>query len=322
MIPIRSPLKATPCTQCGQETAANIAAHKKRRLKTDLTGYAFLLPSFLGFLILIGIPVLHSLVLSFTDWDMVHSFWDSSFVGLRNYLDLWKDPWFIASLKNNLIYTIFYVPCSLGFGLLFAFLLNKPAYARSAFRTVFFMPYISNVVAVSVVWMAIFHPTKGPVNLFLSYLGIQNPPMWLASTSWALPVLIFIGVWINLGYTTVIYLAALQNIPSELVEAAKVDGAGPWSIFLHIVIPLLSPTTFFLMITGIINSFKVFGTVNVITRGGPGTSTTVLVYYLYTAAFSYYKIGYASAIAWVLFFIIFVVTIIQWRGQKKWVNYM
>lgn len=295
---------------------------KRRRLKTDLVGYAFLLPSFLGFLVLIGIPVLHSLVLSFTDWDMVSSWKDTRFIGFKNYIALWSDPWFTASLKNNLIYTIFYVPGSLLFGFLFAFLLNRPAYARSAFRTIFFMPYISNVVAVSVVWMAIFHPTKGPINLFLQFLGIQNPPMWLASTSWALPVLIFIGVWINVGYTTVVYLAALQNIPQELIEAARVDGAGPKKILIYIIIPLLSPTTFFLLITGIINSFKVFGTVNVITRGGPGTSTTVLVYYLYTAAFSYYKTGYASAIAWVLFLIIFSITVIQWRGQKRWVSYM
>jgi multiple sugar transport system permease protein len=293
-----------------------------KHLKSNLTAYAFLLPSFIGFILFIAVPVVMSLFLSFTEWDLVSGLKGIKFIGLDNFKNLWSDEWFIASLKNNLIYTGFYVPVSLIAGLMFALLLNSNIFGRSALRTMFFMPYISNVVAVSIVWMAIFHPTKGPLNLFLQNIGVENPPRWLASPDWALFAIIVIGVWINMGYNMVIYLAGLQNVPKEIEEAAIVDGANAWVRLIKIKLPILTPTTFFLTITGFMNSFKVFAPVNLITKGGPGMSTTVLVYYLYIQAFNFLNIGYSSAIAWILFAIVFIITLIQWRGQKKWVNYM
>ncbi len=293
-----------------------------KQLQDDITGYLFLVPSLLGFGAFIVLPVMMSLLLSFTQWDLVSGFQGIRFIGLDNFKEMASDEWFISSMRNNIFYTGLLVPASLGIGLYFATVLNNKVWLRQLLRTVFFMPYVSNIVAVSVVWMALFHPTRGPINYFLHWIGITNPPMWLASDQWALTAITIIGIWINIGYNMVIYLAALQNVPNELYEAADIDGATGVKKFWNITFPLLTPTTFFLLITGIINSFKVFGQVNVITQGGPGTATTVLVYYMYTAAFRFYKMGYASALAWVLFIIIFAITLIQWRGQKKWVSNM
>ncbi|TCL72360.1 carbohydrate ABC transporter membrane protein 1 (CUT1 family) [Hydrogenispora ethanolica] len=293
-----------------------------KQWQDDITGYLFLLPSLTGFIAFIGMPVVMSLLLSFTQWDLVSGFQGIKFIGLDNFKQMATDEWFISSLRNNLFYTGMLVPVALGLGLYFASILNDKVWMKQILRTVFFMPYVSNIVAVSVVWMALFHPTRGPINYLLHLLGMANPPLWLASDKWALTAITIIEIWINIGYNMVIYLAALQGVPKELYEASEIDGATGFKRFWQITFPLLSPTTFFLLITGIINSFKVFGQVNIITQGGPGTATTVLVYYMYTAAFRFYKMGYAAALAWVLFIMIFAITIIQWRGQKKWVNYM
>lgn len=199
---------------------------------------------------------------------------------------------------------------------------NAKLYGRSLLRTMIFMPYISNIVAVSIVWMALFQPTKGPINQLLISLGVMDPPRWLASPDWAMFVLVIIGVWINTGYNMVLFLAGLQNIPRELQEAAVVDGATGVQRFWYVDLPLLTPTLFFLTITGFMTSFKMFNSVKIITQGGPGMSTTVLVYYLYVQAFTLQKFGYSSAIAIVLFILIFLITFLQWKGQKKWVNYV
>lgn len=291
-----------------------------RRARNNLNGYLFLLPSLLGFLFIIVIPVIASLFLSFTEWDMVSGIDGIKFIGFQNYIEMWTDDWFTSSFKNNLLYSVMMVPLTLGLGLLIAVLLNEKVYCRGPLRAMYFVPYISNAVAVSIVWMALLHPSRGPINAFLSTIGIANPPRWLASSQWALISVTVINVWINAGYCMVIYLAALQGIPKELYEAAEIDRATGFKKFRYITLPLLSPTTFFLLINLIITSFKVFATINVITQGGPGNATMVLVYYLYLSAFRYYRMGYASALAWVLFILIFIVTLIQWRGQKKWVN--
>ncbi len=284
-------------------------------------GYLFLLPSLTGFLLFIAAPVIISLFLSFVNWNFVSGFKGIQFVGLTHFKNMWSDQWFIESLLNNFFYTGVLVPSAVSIALLLAVILNDKVFGKQFLRTIFFMPYISNIVAVSVVWMAMFHPSRGPINSFLRQIGMENPPGWLASPDWALPAITMIGIWINIGFNMVIYLAALQGIPRDLYEAATIDGANGWRKFRSITLPLLSPTTFFLVIIGVINSFQVFGPINVITEGGPGTSTTVLVYYLYLTAFSYNNFGYASALAWVLFVIIFIVTIIQWKWQKRWVNY-
>ena len=295
-------------------------SQKRRRLRADLTGYGFLLPAILGFALFILFPLVMSFALGFTEWNLVSGLKGIKFVGLDNFVKLFQDEYFVASLKNNIIYTALYVPLSLLLGLLLALLLNAKLYGRSLLRTMIFMPYISNIVAVSIVWMALFQPTKGPINQLLISLGVMDPPRWLASPDWAMFVLVIIGVWINTGYNMVLFLAGLQNIPRELQEAAVVDGATGVQRFWYVDLPLLTPTLFFLTITGFMTSFKMFNSVKIITQGGPGMSTTVLVYYLYVQAFTLQKFGYSSAIAIVLFILIFLITLLQWKGQKKWVN--
>ncbi len=297
-------------------------SQKRRRLRADLTGYGFLLPAILGFALFILFPLVMSFALGFTEWNLVSGLKGIKFVGLDNFVKLFQEEYFVASLKNNIIYTALYVPLSLLLGLLLALLLNAKLYGRSLLRTMIFMPYISNIVAVSIVWMALFQPTKGPINQLLISLGVMDPPRWLASPDWAMFVLVIIGVWINTGYNMVLFLAGLQNIPRELQEAAVVDGATGVQRFWYVDLPLLTPTLFFLTITGFMTSFKMFNSVKIITQGGPGMSTTVLVYYLYVQAFTLQKFGYSSAIAIVLFILIFLITFLQWKGQKKWVNYV
>lgn len=289
--------------------------------KEALTGYAFLLPSLLGYVVFLLFPIVFSLVLAFSEWDLVSGLKEIKFVGLDNFIKIWSDETFLISLKNNIIYSVFVVPVTLIISLLIAIILNNKVYARNGLRLVYFLPYITTIVAVAVVWMQLYHPSQGPINQFLMSIGVANPPQWLASPTWALPSLMIMMVWVGLGYDLIVYMAGLQGIPKELYEAAEVDGAGGFRRFLHITIPMLSPTTFFLFITRVIHSFEVFAPVNIMTQGGPGESTSVLVYYIYVVSFNFYKFGYGSAIAWVLFIIIFVITLIQWNRQKKWVTY-
>lgn len=291
------------------------------KLKELLTGYIFLLPQLALILILVVIPLIFSLVVSFCDWDLVSGLKGIKFVGLENYISMWNEKKFVVSFFNTLYYAVGVVPTSLILALIFAIILNKHVYSKGLLRMVFFMPYVSNIVAISVVWLYILHPDEGIVNNILRTIGLSNPPGWFGSTSWALPGLMIISVWQATGYCMIIYMAGLQGIPAELYEAVKIDGASMFEQFRYITLPMLSPTTFFLVITRVIQTFQIFAPISVITRGGPGYSSNVLVYYLYNEAFSNYKMGYASAVSWILFTMIFIITLVQWRGQKKWVNY-
>ena len=291
------------------------------RKKETLYGYLFLLPSLAGFTIFLLIPILFSVYLAFTNWDVISGFNNINFIGLENFTRMIGDEWFNASIKNNFVYTLVVVPVTLILSLLIAIILNNMVYMKNVLRLAYFIPYVSNTVAVSVLWMAMFDPSQGPVNQLLMALGVQSPPKWLVSPDWAMVTIILMSVWTRIGNCLIIYLAALQNLPQELYEAANIDGANWYRKLKSITIPLLTPTTFFLVITQTISTFQVFAPVNLLTRGGPGTSTTVLVYQLYREAFRFYHMGYASAIAMVLFAIIFTVTLIQWRYQDKWVNF-
>lgn len=295
---------------------------QNKELKKNITGYLFIAPNLIGFMVLTFIPVLFSLVVSFTEWNLFTGTENIRFVGLKNYLYMFSDVWFIDSLKNNLMYTVVTIPLTLSISLFIAIILNDKVYGRNIIRAMFFMPYISNIVAISAIWLALYNPNHGPLNQFLMSIGIDNPPQWLASSKWALPAIMIMSIWGGLGYNIVIYLAGLKGIPKELYEAADIDGANSWHKLKHVTIPMLSPTIFFLLITGIISSFQVFGQINIMTQGGPARATTVIAYYIYLSGFRYYKMGYAAAMAWFLFICIFIVTLIQWRGQKKWVNYI
>jgi len=284
-------------------------------------GYLFIAPNVIGVIVFMLIPFLFSLVLSFSNWNHLQGLSKINFAGFANFARLSGDEGFKVSLFNNIIYTFIGVPISVILALVLAVFLNDKVFGKAILRASFFLPYITNGVAVSFVWMLLFQPTTGPINMFLMSMGIKNPPQWLTSTKWALPALIIINVWATVGYNAVIYLANIQSISQDVYEAAEVDGARGFKKFLYITFPLLSPSTFFLLMTGIITSFKVFGIVAALTQGGPVKSTSVLGYYIYTTAFRYYDMGYASAISWVLFGLIFAVTFIQWQLQKRWVHY-
>ena len=297
---------------------------KKKRKKTEnelLPAIIFLLPSFLGFIIFYFFPVVASLVLSFSKWDLSSGLSGIKFIGFNNFSAIIKDVWFVDSMVNSLVFTASTVIVGTVLALLLAVFITRAAYLKQALKAIFFMPYISSTVAVAIVWMIVLNPRFGPVNQFLRAIGISSPPNWIADVNWALPSLIAMYVWQNLGYNMIVYISGLSSISSELYEAADVDGAGPIKKFFHITVPMVAPTTFFLLIMGIINSFKVFDQVQVLTQGGPGTSTAVLSLYIYRQAFSFYNMGYASAAAWIMFIIIFIVTLVQMRGQRKWVTY-
>lgn len=292
----------------------------RRQLKTDLAGYAFIAPNAIGFLVFTLLPVLFSLVVSFTDWDYTQGFSSIVFNGGKNFVEIWKDKWFTDSLRNTFVYSFTTVPLTIAFALVLAVIIDRKVAGKGPVRLMLLVPYISNIVAVSIVWVMMYAPF-GPLTRFVKLLGIANPPQWLADYSWAMPAVILMTIWGGLGYAILIYSSAIQTLPKDLYEAADIDGAGPIRSFFHITVPLLSPTTFFLVVTYFITSFQVFAQIQVMTRGGPGTSTHVLVYYIYTTAFTFYRMGYAAAISWVLFIILFAITMIQMRGQKKWVTY-
>ncbi|MEG1407907.1 MAG: sugar ABC transporter permease, partial [Ruthenibacterium sp.] len=246
---------------------------------------------------------------------------DVKFVGFKNYIDIWSDDWFLKSLFNNSVYTFFTVPVTMALALGIAIILNKYVFAKGVFRTIFFLPHMTNIATLSIIWIAMYNKF-GPIrNFFVEILGIENAPVFLSDPKWALWCLIVMGIWNELGYITIFYISGLQSIPTELYEAAEIDGADAWQRLRLITVPLLSQTTFFVLVTSLITSFKVFGQVNMMTDGGPLKSTSVLVYYIYKAAFTLDKMGYASAMAGVLFVIIFAIILMQWRQQKKWTNY-
>ena len=299
-----------------------VKKHQSRAaLRETLTGYAFLFPMLINMLVFLIFPILFSLIMSFTKWDFVQGLETMKFTGLENFFRIFKDEWFTASLKNTVIFTIWTVPVGTALALIIAVIINKYVYFPNFHKISLFLPYISSIIASAVVWAVILHPTFGPVNELLKSLGVQNPPKWFGDLKWSLPSVIIFSIWRELGYLTLVYMAGLKGIPKELYEAAEIDGASNIQKFIHITMPSVSPTTFFLLITGTIDSFKIFAQVDVITQGGPGGSTMVVIYYMYKRAFQFYEMGYAGAITWLFFIMVFTVTIIQWIGQKKWVKY-
>ena len=287
-------------------------------MRQNLVGYSFILPNFIGFFIFIFIPVIFSLVLSFSHWD---GFTEMEFAGFENFVDIFKDSVFVDSIWQTAYFSICTVLFSMLASLGLALLLNQKIKARGFFRCALFFPYVASVVAISVVWNAMLQPDYGPVNEFLKFVGISNPPGWLASTDWVIPGLIIVNVWRNMGYFMIIYLAGLQNIDQSLYEAAEIDGAKGWARFRKITWPLLSPSTFFVVMMLIINSFKVFDLVYLMTNGGPGTSSTMISQYIYNQAFISWDYGKSSAAAMILFIIVALLTVFQFKAEKKVVNY-
>lgn len=293
---------------------------QKKVIKKNIVGYSFILPNFIGYIIFIFIPVCFSFVLSVMKWDGSSA--PMEFVGLKNFVKLASDSTFTISLTNTMVYALFTVPLTLVASLLTAVLLNSKIKGIVAFRSAFFFPYVASLVAVGAVWNMLFQPEFGPINQFLKWIGILNPPKWCASTDWAMAVIIIVSIWKYMGYYMIVYLAALQGISGDLYEAAAIDGAVGLKRLWYITIPMLKPTTFFVTIMLTIQCFKVFDLIYVMTGGGPGRATNVLVNHIYNAAFVDFKFGYASASAIVLFAVVLIVTLIQFMGEKKFKDYV
>lgn len=290
--------------------------------------YLFLLPSLLGFLLFVALPVLASLGLSFVKWNMINPTSLPEFVGLANFEQLLtRDPVFWKVVRNTAYFMLTIVPIQLVLGLLIALALNQQIRGKLVYRVIYFMPVVTIIVAGAIVFQYMLNRNFGLIsNLFwelgeLTGLPIQ-PPDFLGSTKWSKPSVVMLTVWKNVGFTMVIYLAALQGVPQELYDAANADGATTRQRFRHVTLPLISPTTFFLFVIQMIGAFQLFTEAFVLTPGGgPASSTLTVVYYIYQNAFEFQKMGKASAIAWFLFVFIFLFTLLQTRLQSRWVHY-
>ena len=292
---------------------------QQRTLQKYLWAGFFLFPSLAGLLVFLIIPMLASLALTFYEWDPLIPT-RFTFLGVENYLTLINDADFWAALRHTLFFIGGYIPLVMVTGLGVALLMNQKLIGRAFFRGAFFMPVISAWVAVALMWTWIFNPKFGIVNYLLGLIGITGPA-WLYDPNWAMPAIILTSVWKDTGFVMVLFLAGLQNIPQEYYEAAALDGANSWGKFRYITLPLLSPIVFFTLIISLINSFQVFDQVWIMTQGGPAGSTSVLVEQIVNNSFRYGRMGYAATLSWVLFLLVFAVTIFQTRMQKNWVTY-
>jgi multiple sugar transport system permease protein len=307
----------------GASTAAQaIGAARKRpralsmRAREEIAGYLCIMPWLIGFLIFTAGAMLFSLGLVFFKTDLLTGF---KWVGLGNIRKMATDPLFHKSLGVTSYYSFATVPLSLAIGLLIALGLNQNLFAQGLWRTLYYLPSVTSGIAVAMLWMWIFHPDVGLLNQALRLIGIQGP-RWLYSEQWAIPAFIIMGTW-GAGGNMLLYLAGLQSIPTHLYEAARIDGAGSIRCFFSITLPMLSPTIFFNLVMGIIGSFQVFTQALVMTQGGPNNATLTIMLYLYRKGFEQFQFGYASAIAWALFCIILLLTLLIFRSSALWVYY-
>lgn len=288
-----------------------------RETKRDLVAYSFIAPNFIGFCVFTLIPIVFAFALAFLNWDGSNPI---QWAGVSNFVRLKDDNFFLAALKNTIIYCVGTVPLTMVASLALAVVLNQKVIGRGVFRTLSFFPYVASLVAVTTVWKMLFHPSQGPINSILYNMfnvAQDDLPQWFTGKLVLLSMILF-SVWKYMGYYMVIYLAGLQGISSELYEAASLDGAGTWQKFRYVTWPQLSSTTFFVVVMLTINCFKVYDVAVMLAAGGNGTlslSSTVLVYYIYQKAFIDWDLGYSSAVAMVLFVLVLLVTIIQFRGQ-------
>ena len=277
----------------------------------------FLAPSLLGLLAFTAFPIVASLLLGFYNWPVIG---DSKFIGLKNYQTLLTSREFLASALNTLLFVVLYVPLNIVISLGLAVWISPRIKGRGFYRTLFFIPAVTPGVANAAIFALILTPNGLIDSLMQTWFGVQAPN-FLGSKFWAMPAVVLLSIWQGFGYNMLVFSAALDAVPDSLVEAASIDGAGPRARFFRIVLPLMTPAIFFAVVLTLISAFQVFAQAYVLTGGGPGNATTTLVLYLYEQGFQYYKLGLASAVAWVLFVIILLITVVQFIGQKRWVNY-
>ena len=290
----------------------------KRGRRDMFSFFLFVAPNFILLILFVFWPIVYSFFLSFFKWNMISP--KKTFIGFTNYENLFQDPVFWQVTKNTIILSLVVVIVKLSISLSLALSLNSDVRGKNLYRAIIFSPTFTTSVAVAMVWSWIFHPHFGLFKLFVAPFGFKAPD-WLYDTHYALPAVIIVLIWVGIGYDMVLFLAGLKNIPIEIYDAALVDGVSPFQKFIYITFPLLSPTTFFLTITSFIGTLKAFDIIAIMTDGGPLNSSNVFVLYLYQNAFRWFKTGYASALALVLFILIMVITLIQNRLSKRWVHY-
>ena len=291
-------------------------ASKRKRILKSLEGYVYISPWLIGFLTFTAFPLLSSICISLTEWNLFSA---PEFVGFANYSKLFSDPLFWQALKVTAKYVFTSVPLRLIIGFTLALLLNNNIPGMGVYRTIFYLPTVTSGVAVSLLWLWIFNPEYGILNVILQKFGIIGPA-WLMSETWALPAIIIMSLW-SVGGSMIIYLAGLQNIPSQLYEAVDIDGGGWLAKVWNVTLPMMTPIVFYNLVMGIIGSFQVFTDAYVMSNGGPHNATLFYVLYLYRNAFQYFEMGYASALAWVLFAIILGFTLLIFKSSPMWVYY-
>ncbi len=285
----------------------------------------FLLPSLIGFAVFSFLPLLISILISLTDWNgldelTAKGFLQDHYVGIDNYRVILGSDEFWKVLKNTGLYIVMYLPLMLAVSIAIAHLLSRPRRGVGVFRVIYYIPVLTSWVAASLIWKSVLSPKFGAINSVLEILGIQGPG-WLLDEKWAMPAIVLVSVWKDMGFFGLILLSGIVGINKSYYEAAEIDGAGGWTKFWRITLPLLTPAIFYVLIVSLINAFQLFPQIMIMTDGGPNGATQVMVERIYKYGFRYYKMGYASALSWILFLIIMVCTMIQMRGQKKWVNF-
>jgi len=286
--------------------------------KESLIWIIFILPAVIPLIVFWIVPMFYSGYVSFTNWDFMSPTY--KIVGLDNYVKLFKDKEFYRVLFNTFYFTLGSVIPTIVGGLIFAILLNKKMRGIKLYRTILFSPWITPTVAVSIVWSWIFEPRVGLANFILSKIHIAALP-WLQSEKWAMPAVLIVTIWKGIGWTMIFYLEALQKVPKELNEAAEIDGANRFQNFANVTIPMISPTTFFLVIMTSINSLQAYDQIQVLTQGGPAGSTRTILYMYYQEAFQNFNVGKAAAVAMVIVFITIILSLIQFAASKRWVHY-
>ena len=299
------------------ENMINFSQRNLNKRHETILGWLMVSPWLIGFICFSALPMFASLIISFTEWDMLSK---PEWVGFDNYKTLFfEDPLALHSLNITILFTIVSIPLNIVFGLALAMLLNTSIRGLAIFRTIFYLPAILSGVAVALMWRWIFSTEFGLLNALLSMIGIEGPA-WLTDRIWVLPSFVIMRLW-SVGGGMIIYLAGLQSIPTNLYEAANIDGANWWHRTRFITLPMLSPTIFFQLIVGFIFSMQIFTEAFIMTNGGPADASLFYLLYLYRQAFQYFDMGYASALAWVLFVVILVLTIILFKTGKSWVYY-
>ena len=283
-----------------------------------IIAWCFVAPAVLGTLLFNVLPIVPTFYLSLTDWG--GGFREVQFLGLRNYEDLFADRYFIESVVRTLIYVAFTVVLAMASGLLLALMVRGNSRTTLALRAIYFLPYITSQVAIGIVWKWMFDDANGPVNKVLALVGIDGPN-WLLEPTSAFSLVVLVTAWFFSGYNMVLFIAGLQRIPTDLLDAASIDGAGAWVKFRYIILPLLSPTTFFVLVVNIIAIFEIFGLVYTLTDGGPGSATEIYMYRLYREAFEFSNLGYASAMSFLLILFLIAASALQFRLSRRWVHY-